>query len=141
MLFAMSAVGCYRYVPGGQPPPTAGADVRVHITQAATGTLASTLGADVALFDAKILSDDGASYRFAMQSSRTRMGRITSWSGELLEVPRAAIERMEARVIDRPRTIRATIVAVVGGVAVGLIFKGISSSGTGGGGRPPPPGS
>ncbi|MGQ0648348.1 MAG: hypothetical protein ACT4P7_12335 [Gemmatimonadaceae bacterium] len=138
---SMSLSACYRYVPLPTPTPVAGTEVRSFLTPEGSTSMATTLGRNVSVFDGRLLSDEQNAWRFAVSQTRTAEARAVSWSGEPITVPRSAIARMELRVLDRSKTIRAAIIATVGGVALGFAIKGFASvSGTPseGGGNPPP---
>jgi hypothetical protein len=139
LLPAVAVLACYRYVPAVQTPPTTGSEVRAHLTAEGTQTLASVLGADIAALDGRILSDDGGGMRFSVSQTHTRAQRRTSWTGEPVTVPRNFINKMELRTLDRGRTIRAGAVYAVGGVALGIIFKGLAGSSGSGETKSPPP--
>ena len=68
--------------------------------------------------------------------------RPTVWSGERLFIPRAAVTRLERRVLDRPRTLRAVGLYSVGMLVAGAVWlsaKGLVSGSPGGGTGPPNP--
>jgi hypothetical protein len=136
---ALSAAACYRYVPAVESPPKVGDDIRAHLTAEGTQNLATTLGADIVAFDGKLLSDENGVLRFSLTQTRARSDRRTNWTGETVQVPASAIARTELRTLDRPRTIRATLASAAGGVAVGLVIKGLAGKNGGGGGKGGPP--
>lgn len=132
---------CYRYVPLPTPQPDVGAEVRSFLTPEGRTSLATTLGRDVSTFDGRVMTEQSNVWRFAVTQTSTGEDRRVSWTGEPVDVPKSAIARMQLRVLDRPKTFRTAIFAVLGGVAVGLAIRGISSSdgGSGGPGGPPNP--
>lgn len=135
LLPAFLALGaCYRYVPLPTPQPEVGAEVRSFLTPEGTEAVATTLGRNVSVFDGRVLNEQGAAWRFAVTQTATREDRRVNWTGEPVDIPRSAIARMQLRVLDRPKTIRTAILAAVGGVAVGLMIRGIATSDGGSGG-------
>ncbi|MCC6318989.1 MAG: hypothetical protein IT361_15020 [Gemmatimonadaceae bacterium] len=143
ILLALSAASlgaCYKYVPLATPQPEVGTEVRSFLTPEGSSSLATTVGRNVTVLDGRLLEEQSNVWRLAVSQTMTAEDRRVSWTGEPVSVPRSAVARMELRVIDRPRTIRTVIVAALGGIAVGLLVRGIST-GTSGGGDPvaPPP--
>jgi hypothetical protein len=133
--------GCYRYEPLTTPEPVVGTELRAHLTDEGVASLGPTLGRGVTMLDGRLTSLEENAWRFAVSQTRTGDARVVNWTGEPVTVPRAAVGKMERRVLDRPRTIRAVILSAIGGIAVGLAIKGIAGEASGNGGTtgPPPP--
>lgn len=135
------AAACYRYEPLTGNAPVVGTEVRSHLTPEGSQQLSTTLGRGISSFDARVLGDENNAWRMAVSRTRTAELREVSWTGEAVSVPKASINRYELKVLDRKRTMRAAVLGVLGGVAAGLIWKGIeggASGNPGGGGGPPP---
>ena len=141
LLLAPALGACYRYVPLRAPVPAVGTELRSHLTQEGVASMAPTLGRNVVAFDGRLLSTGSDVWRFAVSETRTGDARSIGWDGAPVDISRSLIGRMEQRVLDRPKTIRTAILAVLGGVAVGLsvkAIKGEASGNPGGGGTIPP---
>ena len=132
---------CYRYVPMPTPQPAVGTEVRSYLTPEGKTSLATTLGRDVSSIDGRVLAEQPNVWRLSVSQTGTSDSRRVSWMGEPVDIPKSAIDRFQMRVLDRPRTIRTAILAVIGGVAVGLAIRGITTSdgGAPGPGGPPNP--
>ena len=137
--------GCYRYVPSSASAPiAAGSEVRLTLTPAGSAALTPILGRDSRAVEGHVSSVTDGAYVVAVsgilkreqgsggEASLTR----TTWAGESVSIPRAAIEGVELRSLDAKKTgIVAAVGTVLAIVAVKIITHatGSSSSGTEGG--------
>ena len=139
-LALVSAMGCYRYVPL-TGAPTVGTEVRASLNADGVAQLGPILGRGVTSVDGRVLSSEQDAWRIAIAQTRTADAPAVNWSGEPVSLPRAVVSNVQLRVLDRPRTLRAAVLAVLGGAAVGFAVKGLAgkSSGSDGTGGPPPP--
>jgi hypothetical protein len=134
---------CYRYVPVTEASLEVGGAYRAHLTPEGSQQVAPLLGMDVMHLDGRILSVQDTSYLVSMSATVKREDpRPIVWTGERLTIPRAAVNRLELRQLDRPRTIRAAVLYTAGLLAIGgLVFsvRGLVSGNPGGGGPSPQP--
>ena len=139
---ALALSGCYRYVAETAPDPVAGSDYRAHLTPEGAARLRPLLGVDVIRVDGRVLAVNDTAFQVAMGATGvTTDPRPVIWSGEQLWIPRSAVERIERRVLDRPRTMRAAALYTAGVMLAGSVWLSISgrSSEKGGGGPGPTP--
>ena len=131
---------CYRYVPTTSTDVVVGAAYRGHFTEEGSQRVATIVGANVALFDGRIVSVLDTAYLVAMSATLKRAEqRPTVWTGEQLMIPRSAVNRFELRELDRPKTMRAAALYTGGIVLIGVLVFSIRSLASGGGTVTPPP--
>jgi len=139
---AASPAACHVYEPVSRLTPTPGRELRIELTESGSTQLASYVGPNVVTLLGRLVSNSPDGYRVAIDAVRTAGGREQPWEGEgSVEVPAAAIARVEARTFSRQRTILLATGVVVG---VAAIVAGASAAGNDGGGSgtpigPPPP--
>jgi len=132
--------GCYRYVPtSANAPIAAGSEVRLTLTPAGAATLTPILGRDNRAVEGHVSAVTDAAYVVAVSGILKREqgsgGEFsltrTTWGGESVSIPRAALEGVELRSLDARKT---GFVAVLGTalaiVAVKLVTHVIGSSGS-----------
>ncbi len=140
VLLMVPLAACYRYEPLASPTPAIGLEVRSHLTPEGSQQLSTTLGRGIASVDSRLVAEESNVWRIAVTRTRTAEAREVSWSGEMLAIPKDAVNRWELKVLDRKKTIRAAVLGAAGGIAVGLLIKGIAGAASGdpngGGGNP-----
>lgn len=136
MTAVLLAAGCYRYEPMTAPTPSVGREYRATLSAGGAVALEPVLGKDVVVFDGMLRSESVDTLRFAVSRTQTRQGRVASWTGEVIDVPRTSVAHVQWRVLDRPKTFRTAMLGILGGVAVGLVIKGIAGTDNGTGGGP-----
>jgi hypothetical protein len=133
---------CYNYVPlaNGAPPPI-GSEFRAQLTEEGSTSLAPILGPQVAMVEGRVSDANDSAYVVSVSATMSRAQRQTFWTGESVTLPRATVQTMEARTLNRRKTWLIAAVGVIGGVLTAQIFGlgGSASGGDGGGGGPPPP--
>lgn len=138
ILLTASAPACYRYVPELEPEPSVGSEYRAHLTEAGTQQLQPILGQGIAAVDGRIIGANDSSYQLTVGKTIPREDpRPIIWAGELVFLPRGAIERLERRELDRGRTMRAAALYTAGALVVGSIWLSISGKASTKGGPPP----
>lgn len=128
--------GCYRYVPV-TGDLTAGGAYRGHLTPEGSQKVAPLVGANVRVFDGRIVSVLDTAYLVSMSATvKASDPRPTIWMGEQLVIPRSAVNRLELRQLDRPRTVRAALFLSAGIFVIGALVLSIKGlvGGDGGGG-------
>lgn len=141
-VLALSA--CYRYVPETSPEPVAGSEYRAHLTSEGSARLRPLLGQDVIRVDGRVLAVNDTAYHVSMGATGVATDpRPVIWSGEQIWIPRSAVERIERRELDRPRTMRAAALYTAGVMLAGSVWLSISGraserGGNGPGPTPPP---
>ncbi len=124
-----SVTGCYRYVGSERAPSLGGTELRAHLTDSGSSTLAPLLGSDVASVDGRIADATEASLVLLVARTTKRDGASSNWTGERVTIDRGSIARYELRVLDRKRTL---LVGGLGAVAAVLTAKLFSLLGSGG---------
>jgi hypothetical protein len=123
---AAVAAGCYKYVPETAAAPVLGAEYRAHLTPPGAQSLAPLLGQSVISVDGRFVETRQNAWLVAVSATHKADDvRGTNWQGEFISVPRDAVARIERRQQDRTRTIRATVLAVGGGMAVTALLVAI----------------
>lgn len=130
---------CYRYVPETSPEPAVGVEYRAHLTPEGSVQLRPFLGQDVVRVDGRLVAVNDTVYEVSMGATTTSHDpRPIIWSGELMRLPKGAVERIERRELDRRRTVRAAALYTAGVVLAGSVWLSISGratqTGDGGGG-------
>jgi len=140
---ATSPAACYVYEPVSRLTPPPGREVRIELTEFGTTEVARSVGPNVVTLLGRLVSNSPDGYRVAIDAVRTARGGEQPWEGEgSVDVPAAAIARVEARTFSRERTILLATGLVVGAVAVVAGANALGNDGGGSrgpGGNPPPP--
>lgn len=129
------AIGCYRFTPIDGVAPSEGTDVRLHLNDAGSVSLAPFLGFRVELVDGALIAVEDTAYVLAVTSTTNRIGNETSWSRERVGIPRTAVARLERKRLDRGRSWIAAGVTTAAAVASYLVFDLVRSTSGGGGDR------
>jgi hypothetical protein len=115
-----------------------GGAYRGHLTSEGSTRVAPLVGTNVDRFDGRIVTVLDTAYLVAMSATvKSTDPRPTIWSGEQLVIPKAAVNKFELRMLDRPKTIRAVALYSVGVLVAGGLF--LSISGIVSGSNNPPP--
>ena len=133
---------CYRYVPASTTEIVVGGAYRGHLTAQGSEEVARLVGENVSIFDGRIVTVNDTAYMVAMSATQKRTDpRSVMWAGEMLVIPKSAVNTFELRELDRGRTVRAALLYSLGIlVAGGLIFSlGGKVSGTNAEPSPPTP--
>ena len=134
--------GCYRYAPIGDATPEAGAEVRLALGSGATPELLRVLGDRTEAVEGRVTGTSESGYTVSVSGTR-KQGETatTSWAGEQVLIPRAAVAGVQRRTLDKKRTFGIAGLAILAAVATKLLIDGVGSNsgGNNGGGEPPPP--
>jgi hypothetical protein len=131
---------CYQYVPSGTAAAPMGSEVRLVLSQAGASALVPILGRETIAVEGRVSSLTDNSYVVAVSGTLKRGPSLdgvsavsrTTWAGEAVTIPRAAVASVEQRSLEPRRTGFAVVVgAALTFAAVRLITHAIGSSGGG----------
>ena len=131
---------CYESIPIelGRVPP--GSKIRISLTDAGADSLARYLGPGVETIDGKLISTDDRGVSLSVSQVAMRSGQDQFWKGETVVIPRYSLSTVQARRINKSKSLLlggAFVVALaslkLAGVGGGN--SGGSTSGGGGGTR------
>jgi hypothetical protein len=92
--------------------------------------------------DGRIESSADSGYVVAVSGTRKQgEASTTSWAGERVFIPRAAVASVQRRTLDKKRTFGIAGIAFLAAGAIAFLVDGAGDSGgnNDGGGLPPPP--
>ena len=129
---------CYESVPIelGRVPP--GSKIRVSLTDAGADSLARYLGPGVATIDGKLIATTDSGVSLSVSQVAMRSGQDQFWKGETVVIPRYSLSTVQARRINKPKSL------LLGGVLIaalatlrlsGVVGGNGGGSGTGIGGK------
>lgn len=134
------AAACYTYVPVSAGVPPVGSEFRAVLTSDGAARLAPVLGGQVAVVEGRMSSTNDSAYVVSVSATRNNAQVQTFWTGESITLPRASVQTIEARRLNKRKTWLIAAAGIVGGVLTAQIFGlGGTASGDGGGGPGPPP--
>ena len=142
---AMSVVvaGCYRYAPMNEGTPAPGAEVRLALGPSAPPDLFRVLGDRTEAVEGRVTNASDAGYTLAVSATRKTGETVaTSWAGESVTIPRAAVAGVQRRTLDKKKTFGIAGIAILAAAGTKLLIDGFSSKSGGsddGGVTPPPP--
>ena len=134
--------GCYRYAPMTNGAPAPGAEVRLALGRGASPDLFRVVGERTETVDGRIESAADSGYVVLVSGTRKQgEASTTSWAGERVLIPRAAVAGVQRRTLDKKRTFGIAGIAFLAAGAIALLVDGAGDSGgnNDGGGIPPPP--
>ena len=143
-LLTVANTACYSFVPlAAGVAPSAGEQVRVHLSAEGSAVHAESLGARVQWAEGTMSErrPDGSIVVGVVQVRRMD-GSDHFWSGQgVVTLAPAHVTSVQQRKMDRGRTRTAMIALGVGLVAIASLALGVGGAGGGpdGGGTPPPP--
>jgi hypothetical protein len=129
--------GCYTYaVPQGAL--RGGTRIRVGLTDAGSGALASYLGPGVESVEGTYLPDSDSTSVIVAVATTTRGNGVQSyWTGERVSIPRTVVASIRERRLSVSRTSLTTAGVLAAAVALGTAFSG-ANGGSGTPVKPPP---
>ena len=122
---------CYRYTPTASAP-LAGADVRLHLSEAGSATVAPVIGVGMTSVSGRVVSVSDSELVLAV-SETAGADRRLAWAGERITLPRSAVTSFERRSLDRSRTIGVGAASVGAAAAIALLVNAIGSRADGDG--------
>lgn len=115
-----------------------GTKLRVSLTDLGTDSLARYLGHGVETIDGKLISTTETDILLAVTQVSMRSGQDQFWKGETVVIPRSSLGTIQARRVNKLKSL-----LIAGAVAVALAtvkLAGVGGGNDGGaGGYPPPP--
>jgi len=109
----LATTACYRYTPTQGNAGDVGRPVRVQLTEQGSINLAPMIGPTILTLDGTVSAVRDTLVVLSVTNAIARNGVETSWRGEPVEVPRAAISGVRLRELDK----RRSWLVAVGGVA------------------------
>ena len=128
---------CYESVPIELSRVTPGTKIRVSLTDAGADSLARYLGPGVETIDGKLISTTDSGVSLSVTQVAMRSGQDQFWKGETVVIPRYSLSTVQARRINKSKSLLLGGVLIAGLATLKLAGVGGGNSGgnnTGGGG-------
>ena len=135
--------GCYvnRPLLDSRPEPAPGTRLVIELTDVGRVAMAPQVGPDVGRVEGALIQRSDSQYVLGVSKVFGLYGALQKWEGEQMAFPAPYVRRLYERRFSLARTL-----VVAGGMTVGLVVLGVSTSLLGGGGNdsgggptPPPP--
>lgn len=132
-LFVLCA--CYQSVPVELSRVQPGTKLRVSLTDAGADSLARYLGPGVETIDGKLINTTDSGVSMSVTQVSMRSGQDQFWKGETVVIPRSALGTVQARKINKPKSVllAGVFVVALASLRLGGVIGGNGGS-TGGGG-------
>jgi hypothetical protein len=133
----LSSSACYTYaaVPTSQPLVEQSAEFR--ITDSGRIELARQLGPGILTVEGRVARQDEIGWTLRVYRLTDIRGQSTTWSGEVVELPRTSVEMVSRRDFDKGRSVIASA-AIAGGITLFVLSRSLlgggPNPGEGGGG-------
>jgi len=105
-------------------PP--GSKIRISLTDAGADSLARYLGPGVATIDGKLIATTDSGVSLSVSQVAMRSGQDQFWKGETVVIPRYSLSTVQARRINKPKSL------LLGGVLIAALAT-LKLAGVGGG--------
>lgn len=128
---------CYESVPIELGRATPGTKLRVTLTDAGADSLARYLGPGVETIDGKLISTSDSGVSLSVSQVSMRSGQDQFWKGETVVIPRYSLGTIQARRINKPKSLLLSGIIVAGLASIRLAGVGGGNGGghnSGGGG-------
>jgi hypothetical protein len=116
-----------------------GTKLRVSLTDAGADSLARYLGPGVETIDGKLISTNESGLSMSVSEVSMRSGQEQFWKGETVVIPRYSLSNVQARQLNKPKSLLLGGVLIVALASLKLAGVGNGNGGSGPGGPPPPP--
>lgn len=128
MAAVLSSSGCYTNVavPTSQPLVERMAEFR--ITDSGRLELARQLGPGVLTVEGRVARQDENGWTLRVYRIVDLRGQSTTWTGEVVELPRTSVELVTRRDLDRGRSVIATA-AIAGGITLFVMSRSLLGGG------------
>ncbi|HET7601282.1 MAG TPA: hypothetical protein VFK09_13375 [Gemmatimonadales bacterium] len=126
---------CYTYQSVPSPAAEPGARVVARLSHEGTADLAPTVGPGVRYVEGVVVRADSAALELAVSRTEDDRHLGTDWTGERVELPRAALADVRTRRISAPAT------GLLGGLLAGGVVAAVELIGGEGSAAGNPPGS
>jgi hypothetical protein len=127
-----TSTACYQYLPNQSPDLRVGEEVRLHLTGTGSAALRPLVGSDVEAIDGRVVSLADSVYALSVGGTTKREGGTAVWTGEQLQIPAAAIARVDRRVLSKRKTLLMSAAAVGAAGLIAAIIAGVTGGGSGG---------
>lgn len=126
----LSSSACYTYaaVPTSQPLVEQMAEFR--ITDSGRTELVRQLGPGVLTVEGRVVRQDESGWTLRAYRLIDIRGQSTTWTGEIVELPRTSVEMVTRRDFDRGRSVIATA-AIAGGITLFVLSRSLLGGGAG----------
>jgi hypothetical protein len=131
----LASWACYDYHPITQTGASSGTEVRISLTDQGSINLAPLIGPQITKVDGTLTSVADTMLVVQVSSVINRVGFSSSWNGEQLRVPKAAVSSLERRSLNRKKSW-----LVGGGSLAAVALAGLGFELVGGGGKGTPGG-
>lgn len=133
----LSSNACYTYAAVPMSQPLVEQTAEFHVTDMGRTELTRQLGPGTLTIEGRVVRQDENGWTLRVYRHIDIRGQATTWSGEVVELPRSAVELVNRRDFDRARSAIATV-AVAGGLTLFVLSRSLLGGGTspeeGGGG-------
>ena len=120
--------GCYAYIPLVQPEPVVGSQIATELTNAGTDTLARAVGPGISSLRGRVLANSDSGLVLSIRAVTARNGEETFWKGEVLQIPKISVSRIEQRQFSLGRSLVLAGGAIGAAVFAWKAFAGGQSS-------------
>jgi hypothetical protein len=96
---------CYESVPVELGRVQPGSKIRISLTDAGADSLARYLGPGVETIDGKLISTSDTGVSLAVASVAMRSGQDQYWKGETVVIPRYSLATVQARRVNKPKSL------------------------------------
>jgi hypothetical protein len=128
---------CYESVPIELARVQPGTKIRISLTDAGADSLARYLGPGVETIDGKLISTDDRGVSLSVSQVAMKSGQDQFWKGETVVIPRYSLSTVQARRINKSKSLLlggAFVVALASIKLSGVAGGNGGGSGTGGSG-------
>ena len=129
---------CYESVPIELARVQPGTKIRISLTDAGADSLARYLGPGVETIDGKLISTDDRGVSLSVSQVAMKSGQDQFWKGETVVIPRYSLNTVQARRINKSKSLLlggAFVVALASIKLSGVAGGNGGSSGNGTGGK------
>ena len=123
---------CYESVPIELAKVQPGTKIRISLTDAGADSLARYLGPGVETIDGKLISTDDRGVSLSVSQVAMRSGQDQFWKGETVLIPRYSLSTVQARRINKTKSVLLGGAFVVALASIKL--SGVAGGNGGGGG-------
>lgn len=123
---------CYESVPIELARVQPGTKIRISLTDAGADSLARYLGPGVETIDGKLISTDDRGVSLSVSQVAMRSGQDQFWKGETVMIPRYSLSTVQARRINKTKSVLLGGAFVVALASIKL--SGVAGGNGGGGG-------
>ncbi len=127
----LASTACYRYAPIQDAPSDVGQPVRMRLTDQGSINLAPLIGPTIVTLDGTLVAVRDTMMVLSVTNAIARNGIETTWKGENVDVPKAAISGLQLRALDKRRSWLLGVGGIAATAALGAAFN-LIGGGSGG---------